>query len=156
MEVSKLIIRNFRGIFSTELFFSNHVVLIGDNNTGKSTIFEALDLTLGPDRVNRRPIIDEHDFYNSKYLSNEEENDNPKIFIEAIVTNLSIEQQSHFKDYLEWWNMDEKSLHTLTPPNSIDKNNILASLRVCFIGEYDEEEDDFVGGTYFSRSFEEN
>ena len=43
-------------------------VLIGDNNTGKTTIFEALDLVLGPDRLNRQAPIDEHDFFQGEYL----------------------------------------------------------------------------------------
>jgi putative ATP-dependent endonuclease of OLD family len=42
--------------------------LIGDNNTGKSTVLEAMDLVLGPDRLNRTPPIDEHDFYQGKYF----------------------------------------------------------------------------------------
>ncbi len=44
-------------------------MLIGDNNTGKSTIFEAIDLVLGPDRLSRHAPIDEHDFYVGRYLS---------------------------------------------------------------------------------------
>ena len=43
-------------------------MLIGDNNTGKTTIFEALDLVLGPDRLNRQAPIDEHDFFQGEYL----------------------------------------------------------------------------------------
>ena len=46
-----------------------HAVLIGDNNTGKTTLLEALDLVLGPDRLNRRPPIDEHDFFQGKYIA---------------------------------------------------------------------------------------
>ena len=68
MKVARLIIQNFRGIQSAELFFPDHVVLIGDNNTGKSTLLEAIDLVLGPDRLSRRPPIDEHDFYIGQYL----------------------------------------------------------------------------------------
>lgn len=98
MRVAKLNIKNFRGVSSAEIYFSDHVVLIGDNNTGKSTIFEALDLTLGPDRVNRKPVVDEHDFYNGLYLT-DDETDNPVIEIESLITNLSLDQQSHFKDY---------------------------------------------------------
>ena len=30
---------------------------------------EALDLVLGPDRLNRFPAVEEFDFYNSQYLS---------------------------------------------------------------------------------------
>lgn len=46
----------------------NHAVLIGDNNTGKTTLLEAIDLALGPDRLNRMPPIDEHDFFQGQYL----------------------------------------------------------------------------------------
>lgn len=67
MQISRLIIKNFRGIQTASILISKHSVLIGDNNTGKTTILEAIDLTLGPDRLNRNPPIDEHDFYQGKY-----------------------------------------------------------------------------------------
>jgi putative ATP-dependent endonuclease of OLD family len=75
LKISRLKIRNFRGIKSADLLFPDHVVFIGDNNTGKSTILEAIDLVLGPDRLNRRPPIDEHDFYIGKYLSSDASNE---------------------------------------------------------------------------------
>ena len=62
-------ISNFRGIRSCELLLPKHAVLIGDNNVGKSTVLEAIDLCLGPDRLNRQPPVDEHDFHLGKYLS---------------------------------------------------------------------------------------
>ena len=63
MRVARIEIENFRGIKQARLLFPKHGVLIGDNNTGKTTILEALDLVLGPDRLNRQPSIDEHDFF---------------------------------------------------------------------------------------------
>jgi putative ATP-dependent endonuclease of OLD family len=69
MQISRLTIKNFRGIQSASIRFPKHSVLIGDNNTGKTTILEAIDLTLGPDRLNRTPPIDEHDFYQGKYIA---------------------------------------------------------------------------------------
>lgn len=69
MQISRLKIKNFRGIQSASIFFPKHSVLIGDNNTGKTTILEAIDLALGPDRLNRTPPIDEHDFYEGKYIA---------------------------------------------------------------------------------------
>ena len=45
--------------------------MIGDNNTGKSTILEAIDLVLGPDRLSRQAPIDEHDFYVGRYWPND-------------------------------------------------------------------------------------
>ena len=68
MKLSRLQIRNFRGIRRATLIFPDHVVLIGDNNTGKSTVLEAIDLVLGPDRLSRRSPINEHDFYIGRYL----------------------------------------------------------------------------------------
>lgn len=68
MKISRLSIRNFRGIKSADLLLPDHVVLIGDNNTGKSTVLEAIDLVLGPGRLSRRAPIDEHDFFRGRYL----------------------------------------------------------------------------------------
>jgi putative ATP-dependent endonuclease of the OLD family len=67
MKASRIKLSNFRGVSAATIFLPNHAVLIGDNNTGKTTVLEALDLALGPDRLNRIPPIDEHDFYQSKY-----------------------------------------------------------------------------------------
>ena len=68
MKLSRLRIQNFRGIRRTTLLFPDHVVLIGDNNSGKSTVLEAIDLVLGPERLSRRSPIDEHDFHGGRYL----------------------------------------------------------------------------------------
>jgi len=78
LKISRLKIENFRGVKETELLFKDHVVLIGDNNTGKSTILEAINLVLGPDRLSRRPPIDEHDFYVGRYFTHDEPKVVPK------------------------------------------------------------------------------
>lgn len=69
MKVRRLNVANFRGVKSANILLPKHAVLIGDNNTGKTTLLEALDLVLGPDRLNRQPPIDEHDFFQGKYLA---------------------------------------------------------------------------------------
>lgn len=69
MKISHLIIRNFRGIKEGKITLEAHSVLIGDNNIGKTTVLEAIDLVLGPDRLNRMPPINEHDFYQGKYFT---------------------------------------------------------------------------------------
>jgi hypothetical protein len=51
VKVSHLEIKNFSGVKKASLLLPDHAVLIGDNNTGKSTVLEALDLALGPDRL---------------------------------------------------------------------------------------------------------
>ncbi len=155
MKISRLTIRNFRGIKDAELILPDHVVLIGDNNVGKSTIFEAIDLVLGPDRLNRRPPVDEHDFFQGLYRTQDQSEPSPEICIEVTVTHLNAEQRIRFKDYVEWWDEVESKLHSDPPPESIDPDHIKHALRVAFSGTYDENEDDFIGATYFPRSMDE-
>ena len=69
MRATRVSIKNFRGIKQATLLLPKHGVLVGDNNTGKTTILEALDLVLGPDRLNRQPPIDEHDFFRGVYTA---------------------------------------------------------------------------------------
>ena len=153
MKVARLLVQNFRGIKEATLFFPNHVVLVGDNNVGKSTVFEALDLALGPDRLNRHPKIDEHDFYLGSYVSPEDE-PRKEVRVEATVVGLNDEQQARFKDHIEWWNAAEGAFHD-GPVEGVDHPDVHAAIRVSFVGFYDPEEDDFKGETYFSRSLEE-
>src|SRR3990172_13176498 len=108
MQICQLQIQNFRGIKTSHLIFPKHVVLIGDNNTGKSTVLEAIDLVLGPDRLNRTPVVDEHDFYLGKYQSDQGEV--YKIIIEVTVTDLNEDQKNKFRDYIEWWDIINNSL----------------------------------------------
>lgn len=146
MNISKIHIKNFRGIRKAEIIMNGHSVFVGDNNSGKSTIFEAIDLVLGPDRMTRYPVVNEHDFYAGEYLVNDEP---IEIFIEVIVTNLSDEQQRHFQNHIEWWN-NANSILLSGPPEKTDEDNIVAALRLCFKANYDIDEDNFSGQTYFS------
>lgn len=153
MKVARLRIHNFRGIKEASLFFPDHVVLVGDNNVGKSTVFEAIDLVLGPDRMGRRPRIDEHDFHLGDYLTPADQ-PRKEVRVEAVVTALTEEQQNHFGDEIEWWNISTKDFQD-APVEGIDSPDVLASIRVTFVGYYDPEDDDFTGDTYFARSLEE-
>ena len=63
MQVALLKIENFRGIRSGTVQFRDHTVLIGPNNSGKTTIIEALALVLGRERLVR--VLTENDFFGS-------------------------------------------------------------------------------------------
>lgn len=153
MKISMLKVKRFRCIKKCKFFFADHAVLIGDNNSGKSTILEAIDLVLGPDRLSRKPVIDEHDFYLGEYLIDEE---NREIKIEVTITDLNNEQRSRFMNYIEWWDNSINDFYSEHPVENIDNNSIEEALRITFLGNYDLEEDDFSGKTFFSRSLEEN
>ncbi len=155
MKVTKLKIKNFRGIKKAKLFFSSQVVLLGDNNIGKSTILEAIDLTLGPERLFRRPPVDEHDFYNGQYFDNNTQQVT-KIKVEATIVNLTEDQKRRFRDYIEWWSEKDKRLLDSPPISRTDDNDIVPALRVKFVGKYEVDEDDFIGQTFYARSYEED
>lgn len=146
MRIVKITIKNFRGIKDGEILFPKHGVLVGDNNTGKSTILEAIDLALGPERMKHRPVIDEHDFYAGEYMVAET---NIEICSEVIISDLSEEQETFFKDNLEWWNTNTNSLITEPPAEGTDVEGVSSALRVKFVGSYDSEEDDFIGDTFY-------
>lgn len=69
MRIALLEIENFRGIRSGKVVFGNHSVLIGPNNSGKTTVVEALALVLGRDRLVRS--LTEHDFFGSDPAAND-------------------------------------------------------------------------------------
>ncbi len=199
MQVARIEIHNFRGIREATLDLVQHAVLLGDNNTGKTTVLEAMDLVLGPDRLNRTPPVDEHDFFLGRYLpessvgaeedkadeevvdhpgdiqqvaegqvpeqgipvageqtegagapAGEPEVPAPQIRIGVTIANLSEEQQGRFGDYIEFWDSKEKKLYQDPAPEGVDAATVSPALRVTFIGQYDPEEDDFEGKTFYT------
>ena len=154
MKIARLKIFNFRGIKRARLYFGGHSVLVGDNNVGKSTILEAIDLVLGPERLSKVVVIDEHDFFAGDYIGDDE---NPIVIeIEVIITDLNAAQLRHFRNNIEWWDTDKGRLIKEPPANQTDKENVLPALRVCFRGYYDSEEDDFIGRTFYCSPENEN
>lgn len=149
MHIVRVRVRNFRGIADGEVILDGHTVLVGDNNAGKSTLLEAIDLVLGPERLARRPVVDEHDFHAGVYVDAEKKEVFP-IQSEVMVAGLSEDQQRHFRDHLEWWDSGAKSLLEGPPSAAADQPHVWAVLRVFFNGWYDLEEDDFAGDTYYA------
>lgn len=183
MRISRVSISNFRGIKNAILELDENNVLVGDTNIGKTNILEALDLALGPDRIHRRPPIDEHDFHCGIYEHNEEgdseivDQEPPTdveietagdlaammmrdgtlvydIAIEVTLIELSDEYARRFGENIEWWDSDTSEIYGEPNPEGIDEDSISPALRVIFVGKYDEEEDDFIANTYFARSYE--
>ena len=68
---------NFRGVRSGSVLLDARSLLVGGSAVGKSTVCEALDLVLGLERLYRRPVIDEYDFYHALYRGEPGDADSP-------------------------------------------------------------------------------
>lgn len=156
MKVVRLAIANFRGIKSAELLFDGHTLMVGTNNVGKSTICEALDLVLGPDRLNRFPPIDEFDFYNAIYLApSTVEGETPQsvpLRIEAVVIELCEEINNKCGGNVEFWHLKDQRILGPGELEAANPPDVVPCLRIETLGKYDPDEDEFTAKTYFSHS----
>jgi len=155
MRVARLSIENFRGIRKAELHFSGHTLLIGANNVGKSTICEALDLVLGPDRLSRMPPVEEFDFRNANYLNADGETVNP-IRVEAILVDLTDDMKTLCAVNLEFWHKVDQRLLAEGEIAAADDPNVEFCLRLVTLAQYDVDEDQFVARTVYGRSADDS
>lgn len=112
MRVASVKIENFRGIQTGFVRFGTHPVFIGNNNTGKTTIIEALALILGRDRLVRE--LTEHDFYGSSPQADD------RIKLTATISefpNDDPEQNSHWfregRAVVKWLDETSDEVHPL-------------------------------------------
>ncbi|MCJ7812155.1 ATP-binding protein [bacterium] len=174
MQIVSIKIRNFRCIKTSEIFPDRHNVLLGPNNSGKTTVLEALNLLLNPEMSFRINAIDENDFFQRSYQSDEahenaqekenqntqeteetvsdETTGNPTIYIEAVLSELSTEDETKFNDVLVPWDSENESVIEETDEGTDPFVNAQTAIRVFFEGWYNEEEDEFDFGTYFLQS----
>ena len=155
MKIVRLTISNFRGIKKAEFHFDGHTLLVGQNNVGKSTICEALDLVLGPDRASRFPPVEEFDFYNAQYLAAPEKEGEPPttipIRIEAILVDLNAEIENRCGNHIEYWNAAEQRLLVEGEVDQANPPSVVTCLRLETIANYSIEEDEFEAATYYSH-----
>ena len=149
MRVARVEIENFRGIRSATLYFGGTTVLLGDNNTGKSTIFEAIELAIGPDRLSRQQVIDEHDFFGGAYQAAGDE-PAPIIVIEAVIADLDAEHCQRFRANLEFWREADKRLLGPGEAQQVAQEGVVPAVRVRFGGKYDPDGDEFEAKTWFA------
>ena len=172
MKISNIKIRNFRGVLKADIAISDKQILLGDNNTGKTTVLEALDLVLGPDRLSRFPVVDEHDFHLGKYFSDADavpigqdiidgdfgrlekiftDENSETIAVLVRLIDLSDEQKSAFGGRCEYYSESQDKILDKGDLQGVDDASVTDCLRILFLGHYDSEIDDFVGKTYYFK-----
>lgn len=151
MKVRLLEIENFRGVERGRIEFTDRTLLVGGNNVGKSTVCEALDLVLGPERLNRRPVVDEHDFYRGAYL--DDQSVPIRIAVRAVLIELTEETRRRFVNHLRRWNVASNTFadETANAVDYADEEGIVWALPLEFRARYDREEDDFEADTFFAH-----
>lgn len=156
MKVVRLKITNFRSIKSAELHFDGHCLIVGPNNVGKSTICEALDLVLGPDRISKFPPVEEFDFHNAHYLApaaGEGEEPTPvTIKIEVVLTDINAEVENRCGQHLEFWHTTEKRLLNEGEADAANPPLVVSCLRLETEAAYNPDEDEFEAKTCYSHS----
>jgi len=179
MRIARIRISNFRCIKEADIIPSQHNVLLGPNNTGKTAVLEALNLVLNPEVTAHSQAIDENDFFRRNYLpittaaepptghgsdpaqsgmAPSAEADGqpptllPKIRIEAVLTDLDSDDQDCFRDTLVPWRDRSHEVVDGTPEGEDPFQNAMPAIRVVFEGWYDPQEDDFFYATFFLPS----
>lgn len=145
MYIREICINNFRCIKSAVIDFSKDNVLVGDNNSGKSTVLEAIDLVMGPDRLNKHPVVNEYDFYCGNYTGDPL----PEIRIEITICDFNDEESRYFFNHLEWLDIETSTICDSLEPFENEHKKLIPIVRVCFIGKYNPDEDDFEGQTFY-------
>lgn len=143
MEVSLLKISNFRGIRTGAVRLHDHTVLIGPNNSGKTTIVEALTLVLGRDRLIR--TLTENDFYGL--------NPQPadRIRISATITGF---QPNDFTAHPEWFR-DGRSVPKWFDPDTSEvlpeknKDRHMLACQIEFAARFDSDSLEVETARYF-------
>ena len=149
MRIRRLELANFRSVAEGKVTFPGHTVIIGGNSVGKSTMCEALDLLLGPDRLSRRSPVDEHDFFERRYLG--EDGAPIPIELEVVLTDLTDAVLTRFRTHREYWNTaTDELLDETATPEDVDSDDVVPALRIKFEGVYDVDEDEFRAETYFA------
>lgn len=148
MRIVRVHIENFRGISLADIHLNGTSVLLGDNNIGKSTIFEAIELAIGADRLSRTQAIDEHDFHGGRYLN---DGDQPrKIVVEVVIAGLDEQHRIKFRANLEFWRLADRALLGAGDVVDAAQEGIEPAVRIRFEGAYDAENDEFVSKTWFA------
>jgi putative ATP-dependent endonuclease of the OLD family len=168
LRIARLRVSNFRCIETGEFFPTKHNVLLGPNNTGKTAVLEAINLLLNPEGPWQ---IDENDFYRRNYSGLDQSPPTephtvaapgtiaaapqeavPPIQIEAVLTDLTPEEEEIFKANLVPWDFRTNSVIERADELGDPFANASPSIRVVFEGWYDKDEDAFASKTFFLRS----
>lgn len=134
MHIVRLKISGFRGVRSADIALGRHAVLVGPNNSGKTTVIEALALLFGRDRLVRR--LTEHDFHGSA------PDETARILCIATVTGFTPNDPHHYSSWFspergveKWFDPKAKTLSAAPDAQHTD-----LAVQIGFAARFDLDE----------------
>lgn len=134
MHIVRLKISGFRGVRLADITLGRHAVLVGPNNSGKTTVIEALALLFGRDRLVRR--LTEHDFHSSA------PDETARILCIATVTGFTPNDPHHHSS----WFSPERGVEKWFDPNAktlgatLDTQHTDLAVQIGFAARFDLDE----------------
>ncbi len=135
MPIDRVIIRNYRALRTTDISFNSKLnIVVGDNESGKSTLLEAINLALKC-QLNRRPAAFElHPFlFNAEAVA------------KFIASHRNGTPQSPPEILVELYFVDTEDFADLKGTNNSEQSDLPGiSLRICLDPDFQEEYRDYV------------
>jgi putative ATP-dependent endonuclease of the OLD family len=145
MYLAKLQIRNFRGIMKGDFNISQHFMLLGSNNSGKSTVIDAIGLLLGKESLVRN--IGDYDFYGGNPSASD------RILIKGLLAGFNT---NDINTEADWFNnnnggipkwLDTTSNKVFSEQNS--EKSLKLAIEIGFAARFDKEELEFETKQFF-------
>lgn len=146
MKLNTVSVKNYRGLRDFSINLSDRTILVGGNNTCKTTLLEAINLALYPGFYYGPGLLSEYDFHNKQY----EESDD-QIRIDLIFTALSNDELHYFGDHVEPVDGDGHVIEAASGTRIFD--TAAKILRIYFASRY--ADDEILCGVYYTRQGEE-
>ena len=129
MFLERIDIANFRGIRNLSMKLDKTTVLIGENNTGKSTILEALQICLSHSLTRKGGIFSEYDYHLPQKESQPADSD-------------AVEITLHFAEQAEneWPDEVLQRFSNAVQADENERQSVIIRVR----SKYDDATDDFV------------
>lgn len=147
MRLLQVTIKNFRGFRQDTIRLGGHIALVGENNSGKSTILDAIRRPLDPDP----PLhdISEFDFHGREFTGN-------PIAIEVVVGDLGAAKDA-FREQWEPWDKKRENLITeADDPAIFDLPDTETVVRFGYRAWWDSSEEHFREQHYYPKSTTED
>lgn len=145
MYISQLVIKNFRGIKSGKFNLLEHSVLLGANNSGKSSVMDAIGYLLGRDRMIRN--LGDYDFFGGTPAPHD------RIHISGVITGFPTNDPSHYPEWFNtlsggvpvWYDAEKQEVNL----EADESGKFMLATQIAFCARFDEEDLDYESVRYF-------